>query len=111
VVWFTRTDNIATGAVSIYGCVVFQQLQLDAGLSPAGWHYTNYGIPESKPGWFEWKSEAAYWLLAVPNWSLCVLSIACGALPWLRWRFRLRTLLIATTLMAVVLGLAVYASR
>jgi hypothetical protein len=32
-------------------------------------------------------------------------------IPWLRWRFSLRNLLIATTLVAVVLGLAVYATR
>ena len=32
----------------------------------------------------------------------------CRAFPWLRWRFSLRTLLIATTLVAVVLGLIVW---
>ena len=38
----------------------------------------------------------------------------CGTLaaaPWLRWRFSLRTLLIATTLVAVVLGVIVVSSR
>src|SRR5262245_13976922 len=34
----------------------------------------------------------------------------CGAAPWLRWRFSLRTLLIATTLVAIILGLVVYAA-
>ena len=33
---------------------------------------------------------------------------ALGTAPWLRWRFSLRTLLIAATLIAVVLGLTVY---
>jgi hypothetical protein len=45
--------------------------------------------------------QAEYWLLV----AMCV---AFAAAPWLRWRFSLRTLLIVTTLLAVVLGLVVY---
>jgi hypothetical protein len=48
-----------------------------------------------------------YWVLVVP---LAVLTSA----PWfgqIRWRYSLRTILIATTLVAVVLGLIVYAVR
>ena len=33
------------------------------------------------------------------------------ACPWITWRFSLRTLLIATTLVAVVLGIIVWMSR
>jgi hypothetical protein len=46
-------------------------------------------------------------LLLVPLWCATIVSIVCSATPWLRWsnRFSLRTLLIATTLVAVVLGL------
>jgi hypothetical protein len=49
----------------------------------------------------------------VPIWFLVVLTSALATLPWIQWtsRFTLRTLLIATTLVAVVLGLVVYASR
>jgi hypothetical protein len=43
-------------------------------------------------------------------WPVCP-SIACAAAPWFLRRFSLRTLLIATTLVAVVLGLAVWAAR
>jgi hypothetical protein len=41
------------------------------------------------------------------------IAAALAALPWIRWsnRFSLRTLLIATTLVAVVLGLMVYVAR
>ncbi len=39
------------------------------------------------------------------------IAAALAALPWLRWRFSLRTLLIATTLVAVVLGLIMWAVR
>ena len=49
----------------------------------------------------------------VPIWFLVVLTSALATLPWIQWtsRFSLRTLLSATTLVAVVLGLIVYAMR
>jgi hypothetical protein len=47
----------------------------------------------------------------MPIWFLIVLTSALATVPWIRWRFSLRTLLIATTLVAVVLGLIIYAAR
>jgi hypothetical protein len=50
----------------------------------------------------------------VSIWPFVLGSVAATIFPWLwwlRWRFSLRTLLIATTLVAVVLGLVVYATR
>jgi hypothetical protein len=46
-----------------------------------------------------------------PHWFPPVLVLALATAPWLRWRFSLRTLLIATTVVAVVLGLIIYASK
>ena len=40
-----------------------------------------------------------------PYWLAVAICAAISAAPWLRFRFSLRTLLIATTLVAVVLGL------
>jgi hypothetical protein len=51
------------------------------------------------------------YLLMFPHWFLVLLSAAFATAPWIRWRFSLRTLLIATTLVAVVLGLIVWAAR
>lgn len=50
----------------------------------------------------------------VPHRFPVLISAALAAIPWLPWwsrRFSLRTLLIATTLVAVVLGIGVYAAR
>jgi hypothetical protein len=44
----------------------------------------------------------------IPFWPLVLVSGMLAAMPWIRWRFTLRTLLIATTLVAVVLGLIVW---
>jgi hypothetical protein len=46
-----------------------------------------------------------------PYWFLILMSILFGTAPWVLRRFSLRTLLIATTLVAVVLGLIAYAAR
>ena len=43
----------------------------------------------------------AHWFVIIP---IAVLGLISSR-PWFRWRFSLRTLLIATTLVAVVLGL------
>jgi hypothetical protein len=49
--------------------------------------------------------------LVLPHWFLVVMSTALGVAPWFRWRFGLRTLLIAMTLFAMGLGAIVYSMR
>lgn len=48
--------------------------------------------------------------VAIPFWFSVLMAVIAGAAPWLRWtyQFSLRTLLIATTLVAVVLWLGVW---
>jgi hypothetical protein len=48
----------------------------------------------------------------VPYWLLTVIVASFTAAPWIRsrWTFSLRTLLIATTLIAVLLGLVAWVS-
>jgi hypothetical protein len=49
-------------------------------------------------------------VVVIPHWSPVLLfgAIAsCPWLPWFKWRFSVRTLLIATTLVAVGLGMVV----
>lgn len=53
------------------------------------------------------------WVVWFPHWLAAFVAVGFTAMPWIRWskRFTLRTLLIATTLVAAVLGLIVYAER
>jgi hypothetical protein len=44
-------------------------------------------------------------------WFLVVISGIFAALPWLRWHFSLRTLLIAITIIGLVLGLIIATTR
>ena len=57
----------------------------------------------------DWHSDL--WYVQTPYWFLVALGVILAAAPWLPRRFTLRTLLIATTLVAVLLGLIVYAVR
>jgi hypothetical protein len=45
--------------------------------------------------------------ISIPHWLAIVVATSTGLASWLHWRFSLRTLLIATTLVAVGLGLIV----
>jgi hypothetical protein len=47
----------------------------------------------------------------LPDWSALAIFAGLAAGPCVRWRFGLRTLLVATTIAAVVLGLVVYVAR
>ena len=47
----------------------------------------------------------------VPCWFLLSLSATFAAVPWIRWRFSLKTMLIVTAVVAVVLGIVVWLIR
>ena len=45
------------------------------------------------------------WYLQAPHWFLVVFSVGLAGMPGISWRFGLRTLIIGTALVAVVLGI------
>jgi hypothetical protein len=60
----------------------------------AGSTNAELGIERTATGYF----------VAMPHWFTILLTATVAALPWFKWQFSLRTLLIATTLVAVALG-------
>lgn len=68
------------------------------------------GIEEAYAG-FLFVGGGHGFLFVLPYWFLVPLTAVFAALPWLRWRFSLLTLLIATTFIAVVLASIVHAMR
>ena len=111
--WRTNANNNVKGVSSSAGTIVMESLQLDPGIDSAGWHFRTQPEDRTYRG-FMWKSSGTYTRVGIPTWFLLILSVTLAAIPWLPWwsnRFSLRTLLIATTLVAVVLGLIVYATR
>jgi hypothetical protein len=86
-----------------------------------GWH-SESRIADFPHKGFEWRSHAGYFLITIPFWFVSALTVVIAATPWtpvqvafvrgliarIPYRFSLRTLLIATTLVAVTLGLLVW---
>jgi hypothetical protein len=60
---------------------------------------------------FESSTLAARTDVIIPDWIVVTAGAVFAMIPWLRSRFSLRSLLIATTLTAVGLGLIVWAAR
>jgi hypothetical protein len=60
---------------------------------------------------FEIVREPCATRVCIPHWFPLLLTATLATTPWIRWRFGLRTLLATMTLVALALGLAVYAAR
>jgi hypothetical protein len=83
----------------------------------SGWHFRTDAIPKrdllAPTPWplSQWESwPFLRFHAAAPHWLLAAICGAVAAAPWIRWskRFSLRTLLIAMTLVAVVLGVVAF---
>jgi hypothetical protein len=73
--------------------------------SERNWGFGSYPQPTT----YTYDRNCGYVLL--PYWLAILSTIGLGAMPWYASHFSLRTLPIATTLVAVVLGLIVWAAR
>lgn len=74
------------------------------------------GVPPCSWLGFRGRFRPNLWILVIPTWLLLCAAIGAAILPWTGLerrvqRFSLRTLLVATTLIAVTLGLLAYCSK
>jgi hypothetical protein len=78
--------------------------------NPDRWQYDTSIAAEYIPKKFQWSFSPNRRVIAIPHWfGVLVLAVLCVLTsPLIRWRFSLRTLLIATTLIAVLLGAVIY---
>jgi MFS family permease len=58
-----------------------------------------------------WNSRAGGFAIYIAHWLLIFPIIAIATVPWVSWRFSLRTLLISITFVAVGLGVVVWSMR
>jgi hypothetical protein len=102
IAWTFRGRAVATGARGMRG-----PNELQWALSRGG---DEAPVDRSKPV-FGFSLGPRYY--SMPIWFPALLCATFTAIPYFPWsrRFSLRTLLIATTLLAVVLGLIVYAVK
>jgi hypothetical protein len=112
-----NNSNVQTVISSSFGSLMFNRFDLnllESFLPPKahGWLYRKYELRTGyaePPFSFIW--NASEWRIAVPHWFVLCILAALATSPWIRWRFSLRTLLIATTLVAVLLGAMMWAVR
>jgi hypothetical protein len=79
----------------------------------SGWQLGGEGASGRDPNYRLAFRLQPYLSVETPHCLLVLASITAAVAPWIHWskRFTLRTLLIATTLLAMVLGLIVWATR
>ena len=103
-------------AQSLRGCFVLywaQEIGVNFGghqSEPASIAQLSHDIPGTY-FWFRLTNLPTETTLLMPMWLPLAVTAGIATTPWLRWRFTLRTLLIASTLIAVVLCLIVLAVR
>ena len=78
-----------------------------------GWSIRNSrtNLGKSARSLVSWSSNFGDTTLVIPHCLAIAVVCVLAIFPWIRWRFTLRTLLIATTLVAVVLGMIAWAVR
>jgi hypothetical protein len=116
--WIERLDKakLQTSIGSSAGTLICSQVdwasQPGGVVAPYNWRYTaTKPFFPTKSHWVDWSNRPGVFRVAISHWLLIPLVAALAAATWLRWRFSLRSLLIATTLVAVGLGLIVWMTR
>jgi hypothetical protein len=104
-------------ASSEYGGISLRRLNIYADDDLEKPYFASYELakftdgPNEESNWdCSADSDGNLWLSA-PHWFWALTTATVGILPWARVRFSLRTMLIATTLVAVALGLGVWMAR
>src|SRR6478672_5531964 len=103
-----RTSSDATGVsiCSNHGTLIFTKLTIPNNsidsIDFTGWLYETVPPKFATKQQFDWKLSANGIVLQFPTWLLAILIAMAGWIPWLgpKWKFSLRTLLIATTVVA-----------
>jgi hypothetical protein len=108
----TIKDKVGTVSGSASGVVYFSRMDFRALQitypKTQGWTREVREPPHVFDKKLRWIASLGDFEVRIPHWLL-ILPIALVAVaPWIRWRFTTRTLLIAITLVAVVLGLIVW---
>ena len=101
--------------MSVIGTVQLASFHNPLGLRDGSWRISHTELdpttgPKNVFQWFDWDNDPSYGLRIITPWWIHVAIVATlGFLPWFSVRrFSLRTILIATTLVAVGLGLVVW---
>jgi hypothetical protein len=123
-IWFSIPSNRQLGFLSAENCgsVAIHYLDLNPSSKIEGYscqvlQNDEFTLKLLRPTFFLGFSlvrthDRGTYFLNVPYWFVVLIPGSIATCPWIfRFRFSVRTLLVATTLVAVVLGLIVWATR
>jgi hypothetical protein len=112
--FWANSSRSMLGITSMHGGILFQ---ISFGPTDLGPNPEYVGIfSESNDDWLPyWETVAGTSKLGfeltrfpnefvLPDWFVVTVILILAALPWIRWRFTTRSLLVAITAVAVVLG-------
>jgi hypothetical protein len=80
-------------------------------VKPHAWSLRGYGPERVHENVFSYESNSLQTTVGFPHWLPVLIAALLSVTPWLHWRFSLRTLLIGMTVVAILLGLTLWASR
>jgi hypothetical protein len=102
---------VGAGRIQIEPSAERLWIETSTGFSTSTWIEPTHSRLNDEPTTFDFATLSFDAAKSAPLWCPVLSLAASAAIPWLRWRFSLRTLLIATTLVAFVLGAIVYAAK
>jgi hypothetical protein len=107
VVRYSPKSLFRTSSTNGQICCWYERINALSWSGGASWQFMEGNTPAPfRPNGFSSSPPT----LTIPYWFALLCVLCAGVVAWPTYRFSLRTLLIATTLVAVVLGLAVWAA-
>jgi hypothetical protein len=107
----TGSNDMYTQWSSNWGYICFTRI--DASSTPEvhahGWRH-QASSANRNPARFQWIADPELLQVNVPNWFLVLTFAALSRISWAGARFNVRTMLIATTLVALLLGVTKWAN-
>jgi hypothetical protein len=109
-----HSSSSATSISMEYESLILHHFPHGIGDIDQGWHFLSGPVVTPSPplyfpplyAGFGYQLDASGITTAiVPLWSFVLLAAVVAAAPWVKRRYSLRTLLIATTLIAILMGL------
>ena len=100
----SRSDHMFVAIGSNTGCFYIIQSQSAPDSDGTQWAF-DHDVAIDLPADFSWMRTARTSSLRIPHWSLVLSCATLAAIPWASRHFSVRTILVAATLVAAVLGL------
>jgi hypothetical protein len=118
-IWRIGSNNLLTTLGSNNGTLYFTCHRIptipgDSRFGPRdpGWGHSVGSVTNSKSfNWLISFAKGVDILIRAPYWCFIPLFAVAAYIPWINWRFSLRTMLIATMLIVVLLGMIAWAAR